>query len=574
MPKYDIADPDLPVLLGALLLAEEGTRQRKSLVRALRPAHAFGPRRDDEECQIASRHLIDGLLEGGDLAVDGEQRLCLTERGGETLAALREAAVPAEDALAGRARNVLADVVDIQQARMFADRTAALVRFLARLEGPGRVGAEARLLQSAFALRLVARLDGPRADRPRLARDCIDFFYTQAVVLRWRERNQGQPRRPTKEDVVWRTVRRGVAAARVEIALRRGPLLIHLLRLDLKKVRLRAVDATRYPVEERDLAHLCRRFGAFEGTSGGFFLYSEEDVTPPQHRGDPVGLLVEDGEVVVPPLFSRAALLVDEKGHVHVRRVSLKGTTVAWGGEGPDGGRIVLRRVNRPRQSASEIVAYSRAWGRETSADSGRTVTIVHRRVVAVGTGATPIPLLGVVLDFPTDPVADGVVASLAPGTAVRWTLPVIPGEGRVVDAMAGGPQLLSRSAVRIDLEGEDFREGVPPVTFSDDATVDQNLLPRLAWGVLSDYRIVAAAVDGRNVERSVGETLDGLARFLREIGCTEAVNFDGGSSKRMCVEGEVVDLSTTALVEGGSPAGPRAPVRPVSSAWLVVPRD
>jgi hypothetical protein len=274
-----------------------------------------------------------------------------------------------------------------------------------------------------------------------------------------------------------------------------------------------------------------------------------------------------------------------------VRRVGLRGTTVLWGapatggapgaGEagtagaagaapaGGAGGRVVLRIVDRARQHPSEVLAYTRVSGRETPVDAGRTVTIARRRVVACGQGVTPIPVNGLVLGLPTDPMADELVAALAPGTPLRFTLPVVCGEGRIVAAMAGGPLLLAHGQVKIDLAAEDFGPGLPPVTFGEDATGDQNLLPRLAWGILDDHRLVAVAVDGRNVERSLGETLDGLARLLRELGCHTALNFDGGSSKRMCVEGRVVDLSTTSLVADNEA---RAAVRSLSSAWIVGP--
>ena len=67
-----------------------------------------------------------------------------------------------------------------------------------------------------------------------------------------------------------------------------------------------------------------------------------------------------------------------------------------------------------------------------------------------------------------------------------------------------------------------------------------------------------------------MGESLDGLARTMLSLGCELALNFDGGSSKRMAIDGQVVDLSSTAIVEGRGPGGPQ---RPLSSAWAIVPK-
>jgi hypothetical protein len=122
---------------------------------------------------------------------------------------------------------------------------------------------------------------------------------------------------------------------------------------------------------------------------------------------------------------------------------------------------------------------------------------------------------------------------------------------------------------VALDLAGEGFVHGAPPITFSEDETFDHNLLPRLAAGRTADGATVFAAIDGRNFARALGMTLRQTAALLRELGCTTAVNLDGGSSKRMVVRGRAVDLATTEVVSGGAPSA-EAPVRPVFSALLL----
>jgi len=94
-------------------------------------------------------------------------------------------------------------------------------------------------------------------------------------------------------------------------------------------------------------------------------------------------------------------------------------------------------------------------------------------------------------------------------------------------------------------MRAEDFWRTAPPVTFSQDETGDQNLLPRMGVGVDAEGRLLCAAVDGRN-EAALGMTLAGLGELMALLGCQDALNLDGGSSKRMCVRGEIVDLPTT----------------------------
>ncbi|MCP4692326.1 MAG: phosphodiester glycosidase family protein, partial [Desulfobacterales bacterium] len=109
-----------------------------------------------------------------------------------------------------------------------------------------------------------------------------------------------------------------------------------------------------------------------------------------------------------------------------------------------------------------------------------------------------------------------------------------------------------------------------PPVTFSQDETNDQNLLARMAAGLDSAGRLIFAAVDGRNFERALGMSLGELARLLIALGCHTAMNLDGGSSKRMMVDGEVVDLPSTEVI--ADEAAPTR-IRPVHTAIFLNPR-
>lgn len=561
----DFSDVDPSLLEGALLLMQHGEGSSSSLLDALVVAHTFSKLRDRAACDEASRKLLERLREAG-LVEDMEGASSLSAAGGELLERLARGREELRRALPGRIRNVLVEVVDRDQARMFADRAASLLRLLERLAEERSTGAESRVLEVVLVRRAVALLDGPAEARALAVRSLIDFVYTRAVMLRHRSAGAGRRRRIRAEDILWHTVRRGIAGARLELRLRRGPLLVHLFRVDPRKAVLRAVDASRLPDRERTLERICAAQGAYEGTSGGFFLYSEHDIEPPQQRGDPVGLLVADGVVRTPPLFDRGALLVDEQGHVFIRRVPLRGTRLSW-----SGGQLNLRAVNRPRQRAEEVVAYTRACGPLTPASSDRTVTIVGGKVTAVGEGATPVPLLGLVLSFPPAQIVESLLATLPIGAPVEYSLPTVPGEAAIRDAMAGGPILVDEGQVAVDLEREEFLPGVPPATFGGDATVGLNLLPRLAWGVRTDHHLVAAAVDGRNVSASLGETLEGMAHLMRVAGCRAALNYDGGASKRMCIDRHVVDLATPDLVDEG-PVRP-APPRLLSSAWVVVPR-
>ena len=281
-----------------------------------------------------------------------------------------------------------------------------------------------------------------------------------------------------------------------------GPVRINLLRVTGR--RMRAVDCR----GQGSLVEVAHRAGATAAISGGFFLYSEPDIAPWSRRTDPVGLLVSDGEVLSPPVFPRSAVLQRADGRYRIERIGL-----------PD----VLTRA------AAKI------------GPDEPSVAVVGDRVVARGRRLT-VPLNGYVAPAPR-----------------AWDL------GEVRDAMAGGPALLGFPDA-IDRIAEGFCGSAPPVTFAHDETGDANLLPRMAVGVDAQGRLVAAAVDGRNVEVAPGFTLRQLQSLMRGLDCVQAMNLDGGSSKRMVICGEQVDLSTTEVV--GSTGSGRA-VRPVNTALL-----
>jgi len=54
---------------------------------------------------------------------------------------------------------------------------------------------------------------------------------------------------------------------------------------------------------------------------------------------------------------------------------------------------------------------------------------------------------------------------------------------------------------------------------------------PRTAVGLRADNTAVLLTVDGRHPGKSEGMTLEELAQFMKELGCVEALNLDGGGS-------------------------------------------
>jgi len=147
-------------------------------------------------------------------------------------------------------------------------------------------------------------------------------------------------------------------------------------------------------------------------------------------------------------------------------------------------------------------------------------------------------------------------------GDTVRVLLATLP-------RLAHGttPRLLIGGWPRILRDGANVAADAATVegTISRNAEVRH---PRTSIGFSRDRRTVfLLAVDGRS-EKSVGMTLVELAAFMRSIGAWQAMNFDGGGSTTMVINGAVVntpsdptgerDVGNALLVVGTPKSTPR----------------
>ncbi len=67
---------------------------------------------------------------------------------------------------------------------------------------------------------------------------------------------------------------------------------------------------------------------------------------------------------------------------------------------------------------------------------------------------------------------------------------------------------------------------------------------PRTAIGQLGELDYVCVVVDGRS-DDSAGVTLESLADFMYDLGCTQAFNLDGGGSSTLVLNGEIYNAKS-----------------------------
>jgi hypothetical protein len=165
----------------------------------------------------------------------------------------------------------------------------------------------------------------------------------------------------------------------------------------------------------------------------------------------------------------------------------------------------------------------------------GDTLLFVRRGAIS-GSSGSGIPRAGAVLAAYGSGLRAEEVQKMADGDTLKVLLAMIPriSRGAVPAMIIGGwPRILR--------DGQDIA--------GDAATLEGTLSrnaesrhPRTAIGFSRDSStLFLFTVDGRS-ESSGGMTLVELANVMRELGAWQAMNFDGGGSTTMVVEGRVVN--------------------------------
>lgn len=107
-----------------------------------------------------------------------------------------------------------------------------------------------------------------------------------------------------------------------------------------------------------------------------------------------------------------------------------------------------------------------------------------------------------------------------------------VPQDMLLVHSLQGGPQLIPRLSDR----EEAFVRKEPDGKEVDSITA-HGPAPRTAFGITSDGYAMLVCVSGASQESgSPGLTLSELAQLLMSLGCSQALNLDGGASSSMFV--------------------------------------
>ena len=243
--------------------------------------------------------------------------------------------------------------------------------------------------------------------------------------------------------------------------------------------------------------------------------------------GDPEGLCIRDGEFISAP-NGKSAFWMGPDRSLHLGPVVSLLSMIA-----PDGTSLAIG-LNEERQERP--VLFTAAVGPRTPSSQGTEYLFIAEagsalpirpglrstfRLHSVHSGGnTLIPTNGVVLSLP---IRNEVSPTqTAPGSLWTLSTETRPDLKNTPTALGGGPALL--------------KDGQPTQFQSSDARH-----PRSAIGWNAEFFFLVQ-VDGRQRGQSVGMSLAELAAHFTRLGCTEALNLDGGGSSTLWARGQIMN--------------------------------
>ena len=123
----------------------------------------------------------------------------------------------------------------------------------------------------------------------------------------------------------------------------------------------------------------------------------------------------------------------------------------------------------------------------------------------------------------------------LKPGTVLQLSTGTSPNLTGVKAALAGGPALIK--------DGQAFTLKSPPPGapggYAEASKYQRHPRSAVGWSPTHVYLIT---VDGRQPGLSMGMKLAELAEYFVSLGCTDAMNFDGGKSAQLWFDDRIMN--------------------------------
>ena len=277
------------------------------------------------------------------------------------------------------------------------------------------------------------------------------------------------------------------------------------------------------------ISNIANRENAIVAINGGYFK--------PQ-TGVPLGTLMINKKVYTGPIYDRVAMGIFDNGF-DMARVQLRAQVET------NKGGLKIDNINQPRMLSTHTIVYTPYWGEYSPPcpKYGLQIVVEIGKATRISYGANRIPQNGFVIVG-----AEKNLNSIKDAKRYKLNIKINPEWKDVNHIISGGPYLIKNGDIYVDMTAQKLG-----------SIGGRN--PRTAIGYTRDNHLIMLTADGREGS-SIGLTLVELANLMKELGCVNAMNLDGGGSTVMFVKGQVVNKPA---VQGGIPLSHTLTVRKIS---------
>lgn len=316
-------------------------------------------------------------------------------------------------------------------------------------------------------------------------------------------------------------VEKGVKYVRMIRFYNNKPVRINIIELSTNvngRLNIEPAIASEVLASKSKISDIAKRENAIVAINGGYFK--------PQ-TGVPLGTLMINRKIYTGPIYDRVCLGIFDDNY-DMARIKLKASV------NTNIGGLKIDNVNQPRMLSTHTIVYTRDWGETTpySPQYGAQLVVDGTKIIKYTKNNVKIPEKGFVIVGPAKKLESILNAKI-----LTLDLKINPHWENVNHIISGGPYLVKRGEIYVDMTAQKLS-----------SIGGRN--PRTAIGYTKDNHLIMLTADGREGS-SIGLTLMELAYLMKELGCVNAMNLDGGGSTVMYINGEVVNKP---VVQGGIP--------------------
>jgi hypothetical protein len=354
---------------------------------------------------------------------------------------------------------------------------------------------------------------------------CLEFLVLVFATIPLRAETLPQPQ--------YQPVTSGLDYAHIQTT---NPWSIHIVRWDrthkefeLRSTLARGTIQGLSTVAEQAKAMSTQIGHPLAGVNGDFFV-----IKAGPYQGDPQGLQILNGELVSAPA-SASFWAMPRDVHIGKIQSALK---VIW----PDGRAIPIGLNQEPHTNTA--ILFTPTFGESTRA-TNRTELVLENagsknwlplhasesfraRVRSINSCGNS-PLTPEIMVLTLGEKLTNRLASVPIGSLLQISTTSSENLTGTITALGGGPLLVHNGK---------------PQSWPTTKGTNTNALPRhprTAIGFSKNYFFLVE-VDGRQNELSIGMNYPELAGLMKSLGCTDAMNMDGGGSSTFWLDGKVMN--------------------------------